>query len=334
MGNRFKRDCDAALQHVCFDGRQQQKVRERIAAQRKPHVWGRRAAAVLTAAVILLITGCVGVAVYRDWARQTMDDWEQDHGGTPLNLNQSYDGYTITFDEMYGSTRTVYIKGTVSRDDGKPLHAEQRTEESESIPRTQMDLVMDAMAMLNTNGTDMRGGASGPYVLPDTDRDDNKVEFVYQMYLEEWPETYTIIFQRISYVDTDLNRMQMLYGNWTFTIPTDWESVDEILTLDQQVTLPNGAIVRLDNLYFAPLGVSLDGRLLRYGQNNSDALFVQLQLKNGELLRESGRGGKEDFEIQFEEFNWGLGHIGIDDVQALRIGSSAADCDIIIPLAG
>ena len=70
------------------------------------------------------------------------------------------------------------------------------------------------------------------------------------------------------------------------------------------------------------------------GQNNSDALFVQLQLKNGELLRESGRGGKEDFEIQFEEFNRGLGHIGIDDVQALRIGSSAADCDIIIPLAG
>lgn len=334
MGNRFKRDCGAALQHVCFDGRQQQKVRERIAAQHKPRGWGRRAAAVLTAAVILLITGCVGVAVYRDWARQTMDDWEQDHGGTPLNLSQSYDGYTITFDEMYGSTRTVYIKGTVSRDDGKPLHAEQRTEESEPIPRTQMDLVMDAMAMLNINGTDMRGGASGPYVLPDTDRDDNKVEFVYQMYLEEWPETYTIIFQRISYVDTDLNRIQLLSGNWTFTIPTDWEPVDEILTLDQQLTLPNGAVVQLDNLYFAPLGVSLDGRLLRHGQNNSDALFVQLQLKNGELLRESGRGGKEDFEIQFEEFNRGLGHIGINDVQALRIGSGAADCDITIPLAG
>lgn len=294
----------------------------------------KRTMVLVAAAVILLITGCVGAAVYRDWARQTMDDWEKDHGGTPLNLSQSYDGYTITFDEMYGSTRTVYIKGAVSRDDGKPLHAEQVTEEADSVPRTQMDLVMDTAAMINANETDIRGGMSGPYVLPDIDRDDNKVEFVYQMYLEVWPETYTIIFERISYVDTDLNRMQLFYGNWTFTIPTDWEPVDEILKIDQQVTLPDGAVVQLDNLYLAPLGVNLDGQLLQYGRNGSYAFFVQLQLKNGEVLRQRSRGGKEDFEIQFEEFNRGLGHIGIDDVQALLIGSGAADCDITIPLDG
>lgn len=294
----------------------------------------KRTMILVAAAVILLITGCVGVAVYRDWARQTMDDWEQDHSGTPLNLSQSYDGYTITFDEMYGSSRTVYIKGTVSRDDGKPLRAEQVTEETESIPRTQMDLVMDDRAMVDVNENGIRGGANGPYVLPDTDQNDNKVEFVYQMYLDEWPETYTIIFERISYVDTDLNRMQLFYGDWTFTIPTDWEPVDEILPIGQQVTLPDGAVVQLEDLYLAPLGVSLDGQFLQYGQNNSYALFVQLQLKNGEMLWGTDRGGTEDFEIQFEAFNRGLGHIGIDDVQALLIGSSAEDCDITIPLAG
>lgn len=294
----------------------------------------KRTMILVAAAVILLITGCVGVAVYRDWARQTMDDWEQDHSGTPLNLSQSYDGYTIALDEMYGSTRTVYIKGTVSRDDGKPLRAEQVTEETESIPRTQMDLVMDDGAMLDVNENGIRGGANGPYVLPDTDQNDNKVEFVYQMYLEEWPETYTIIFQRISYVDTDLDRMQLFYGDWTFTFPTDWEPVDEILPIDQQVTLPDGAVVQLENLYLAPLGVSLDGQFLQYGQNNSYALFVQLQLKNGEMLRGTDRGGTEDFEIQFEAFNRGLGHIGADDVQALIISNTAGDEGITIPLAG
>ena len=286
----------------------------------------KRMMILVAAAVILLITGCVGVAVYRDWARQTMDDWEQDHSGTPLNLSQSYDGYTIALDEMYGSTRTVYIKGTVSRDDGKPLRAEQVTEETESIPRTQMDLDDRAMVDVNENG--IRGGANGPYVLPDTDQNDNKVEFVYQMYLEEWPETYTIIFQRISYVDTDLDRMQLFYGNWTFTFPTDWEPVDEILPIDQQVTLPDGAVVQLDNLYLAPLGISLDGRFLQLGQDNSRAFYVQLQLKNGEMLWERSKSsGSEGFEIQFEEFNRGLGHIGIDDVQALVIG------DTTVPLS-
>ena len=294
----------------------------------------KRTMILIVAAVFLLITGCVAAAVYRDWARQAMGDWEQDHGSTPLGLSQSYDGYTITFDEMYGSTRTVYIKGTVSRDDGRPLRAEQVTEEADSIPRTQMDLVVDTTAMIEANETGIRGGMSGPYVLPDADQDDNKVEFVYQMYLEAWPETYTIIFERISYVDTDLNRMQLFYGNWTFTFPTDWEPVDEVLKIDQQVTLPDGAVVRLDNLYLAPLGVSLDGQLLQYGRNGSYALDVQLQLKNGEVLRQRGRGGTEAFEIQFEEFNRGLGHIGADDVQALIISNTAGDDGITIPLAG
>ena len=288
----------------------------------------KRRMILVAAAVLLLITGCVAAAVYLDWARQTMDDWEQDHGGAPLNLSQSDGGYTITFDEMYGSTRTVYIKGTVSRDDGKPLRAEQVTEDPGTIPRTQMDLVTDDKAMLDVNETDILGGANGPYVLPDADQDDNEVEFVYEMYLEEWPETYTIIFERISYVDTDLDRMQLIYGNWTFTFPTEWEPVDEILTIDRQVTLPNGAVVQLDNLYLAPLGISLDGRFLQLGQDNSRAFYVQLQLKNGEMLWERSKSsGSEGFEIQFEEFNRGLGHIGIDDVQALMIG------DTTVPLS-
>ena len=289
----------------------------------------RKRKMVITAAAVaaVMVSGCFAVQVIHDNIRQTMTSWEQTHEGTPLNLSQSDGGYTITFDEMYGSTRTVYIKGTVSRDDGKPLCAEQVTEKPNTIPRTQMDLVTDDKAMLDVNA-DILGGANGPYVLPDADQDDNEVEFVYEMYLEEWPEEYTIIFERISYVDTDLDRMQLIYGNWTFTFPTEWEPVDEILTIDRQVTLPNGAVVQLDNLYLAPLGISLDGRFLQLGQDNSRAFYVQLQLKNGEMLWERSKSsGSEGFEIQFEEFNRGLGHIGIDDVQALMIG------DTTVPLS-
>ena len=61
---------------------------------------------------------------------------------------------------------------------------------------------------------------------------------------------------------------------------------------------------------------------------------MQLQLKNGEMLRGTDRGGTEDFEIQFEAFNRGLGHIGADDVQALIISNTAGDEGITIPLAG
>ena len=48
----------------------------------------KRRMILVAAAVLLLITGCVAAAVYLDWARQTMDDWEQDHGGTPGRSRQ------------------------------------------------------------------------------------------------------------------------------------------------------------------------------------------------------------------------------------------------------
>ena len=286
----------------------------------------KRKAILVMAAALLLISGCVGAALYHDLARQTMDDWEQGHSSTPLGLSQSFDGYTITLDEIYGGSRAAYLKGTVSRDDGKPLRAEQVDGLDMEAARTRMNLVTDDRAMIEANDTDCGGGASGPHVLADTDRNDSKVEFIYHMYFEEWPEEYTIAFERISYVDTDLNRMQLFYGDWTFTFPVEWEPVDEILPLGQEVTLEDGKGVYLEALYFEPLDVCLDYRIL----SEDDRIHPEicLLLKNGERLAAWLNGGSDDgITCYFESFNRGMGHIGIDDVQSLIIGG------VTVPIA-
>lgn len=286
----------------------------------------KRKAILVMAAALLLISGCVGAALYHDLARQTMDDWEQEHNSTPLGLSQSFDGYTITLDEIYGGSRAAYLKGTVSRDDGKPLRAEQVDGLDTEAARTQMNLVTDDRAMIEANDTDCGGGASGPHVLADTDRNDSKVEFIYHMYFEEWPEEYTIAFERISYVDTDLNRMQLFYGDWTFTFPVEWEPVDEILPLGQEVTLEDGKVVYLEALYFEPLDVCLDYRIMT--ENDRIYPAICLQLKNGERLAAWRIGGSDDgITCYFESFNRGMGHIGIDDVQSLIIGG------VTVPIA-
>lgn len=327
MDDKLKRAIDRRMAGAALPEASKARILQAAARRKGRNVMkAKRKAILVMAAALLLISGCVGVALYHDSARQTMDDWEQGHNSTPLGLSQSFDGYTITLDEIYGGSRSAYLKGTVSRDDGRPLRAEQVNDPDTEPARTQMNLVTDDWAMIEANDTEGCGGASGPHVLPDTDRNDNKVEFIYHMYFEEWPEEYTIAFERISYVDTDLNRMQLFYGDWTFTFPVEWEPVDEILPLGQEVTLEDGKVIYLEALYFEPLDVRLDYRIL--SENDRIRPAIYLQLKNGERLVTFYGGGSDDgITYHFESFNRGMGHIGIDDVQALIIG------DVTVPIA-
>ncbi len=327
MDDKLKRAIDRRMAGAALPEASRARILQAAAHGKGRNVMkAKRKAILVMAAALLLISGCVGAVLYHDLARQTMDDWEQEHNSTPLGLSQSFDGYTITLDEIYGGSRAAYLKGTVSRDDGKPLRAEQVDGLDTEAARTQMNLVTDDRAMIEANDTDCGGGASGPHVLADTDRNDSKVEFIYHMYFEEWPEEYTIAFERISYVDTDLNRMQLFYGDWTFTFPVEWEPVDEILPLGQEVTLEDGKVVYLEALYFEPLDVCLDYRILSEDDRIHPAIY--LQLKNGERLAAWRIGGSDDgITCYFEDFNRGMGHIGIDDVQSLIIGG------VIVPIA-
>lgn len=327
MDDKLKRAIDRRMAGAALPEASRARILQAAAHGKGRNVMkAKRKAILVMAAALLLISGCVGAALYHDLARQTMDDWEQEHNSTPLGLSQSFDGYTITLDEIYGGSRAAYLKGTVSRDDGKSLRVEQVDGLDTEAARTQMNLVTDDRAMIEANDTDCGGGASGPHVLADTDRNDSKVEFIYHMYFEEWPEEYTIAFERISYVDTDLNRMQLFYGDWTFTFPVEWEPVDEILPLGQEVTLEDGKVAYLEALYFEPLDVCLDYRIMT--ENDRIYPAICLQLKNGERLAAWRIGGSDDgITCYFESFNRGMGHIGIDDVQSLIIGG------VIVPIA-
>lgn len=326
MDDKLKRALDRRMAGAALPEASRARILQAAALGKGRNVMkAKRKAILVMAAALLLISGCVGAALYHDLARQTMDDWEQEHNSTPLGLSQSFDGYTITLDEIYGGSRAAYLKGTVSRDDGKPLRAEQVDGLDTEAARTRMNLVTDDRAMIEANDTDC-GGAEGPHVLADTDRNDSKVEFIYHMYFEEWPEEYTIAFERISYVDTDLNRMQLFYGDWTFTFPVEWEPVDEILPLGQEIALEDGKGVYLEALYFEPLDVCLDYQIL----SEDDRIYPEicLQLKNGERLVAWLNGGSDDgITCYFEDFNRGMGHIGIDDVQSLIIGG------VTVPIA-
>ena len=328
MDDKLKRAIDRRMVGAALSAASKARILQ-AAAQRKGRrtMKAKRTAIIAATAAVLLITGCVGVALYRDSIRQTVGDWEEEHTGTPLSLSQSDAGYTITLDEIFGSSRTVYIKGTVSRDDGKPLRAKQDTGPYAEPARTVLDLRWNTLAELKANGDNGRGGSEGPFVLPDTDLNDNKAEFIISQYYEKWPEEYTFIFDMIFYKDTDTDKYTMVEGNWTFTVPAKWEPVDEILPLDREVTLADGTVLRLDTLYFDPLDIRLEGAVVQESPESSSDRYARLQLKNGEILMEHIRGGSENFHIQFESFNRGMGHIGIDDVQALVIG------DTTVPLS-
>lgn len=323
MDDKLKRAIDRRMAGAALSEASKARMIQ-IAARGKERRSVRKRKMFITAAAVaaVMVSGCFAVQVIRDNIRQTMTSWEQTHEGTPLSLSQSDAGYTITLDEIFGSSRTVYIKGTVSRDDGKPLRAKQDTGPYAEPARTVLDLRRNTLAELKANGDNGRGGSEGPFVLPDTDLNDNKAEFIISQYYEKWPEEYTFIFDMIFYKDTDTDKYTMVEGNWTFTVPAKWEPVDEILPLDREVTLADGTVLRLDTLYFDPLDIRLEGAVVQESPESSSDRYARLQLKNGEILMEHIRGGSENFHIQFESFNRGMGHIGIDNVQALVIGDT------------
>ncbi len=316
MGNRFKRDCDAALQHVCFDGRQQQKVRERIAAQRKPHVWGRRAAAVLAVAALTL-SGAFAVQVLRDSIRQTMTSWEQTHEGTSLNLSQSDAGYTVTLDKIYGDDRYVYLRGTLSRDDEQIWKVDPMTDRL-GTQYTAAGFCKRRFQIPNQETLVSYG--SKLYFLSDTNPEDSTLEFIVRLDATEFALTgdATAVFDGIWY---EVNgELFTLDGHWEITFPVDRKNDGETLEINQSITLENGTVI-LERLYFSALDVSADWS----GEN--EALFREawkntyLLLKSGEQIPYQSRGiineDGTEIRMEFEQFNKGLGHISADDVQAV-----------------
>lgn len=327
MMDRFKRECDAALQNVTFDSAQQQRVRERIAAQRSPRGFERRAAVVLAVAA-LTVSGAFAVQVIRDNIRQTMTSWEQTHEGTPLNLSQSDAGYTVTLDEIYGDTVMVYIKGTVSRDDGAPWQTAQYegdTEEGISGARVwfeEQDFEIPGYTE-QMQQLEKVWKSAQYYFLTDANPDDNKQEFIMSLSAQEFPldGTITVLFQGLGYwEDAAGTQTHVIDGTWRFTVPVAREDTGETLSVGRFVQTAAGT-VRLDTLRFSALDVSAEWSGANEALFDGDKENTYLLLKSGEKLPYQNRvidhaDGTRIF-MKFWDFNKGLGHISADDVQAV-----------------
>ena len=88
MRKIFREECNAALQNVTFDNRQQKAVRMRVERCHKPRRRMRGMVAVAVAAA-LTFSGAFAVQAVRDNIRNTMASWEDTHTGTALGLSLS-----------------------------------------------------------------------------------------------------------------------------------------------------------------------------------------------------------------------------------------------------
>ena len=255
----------------------------------------------------------------RDNIRQTMTSWEQTHEGTPLNLSQSDAGYTVTLDEIYGDTVMVYIKGTVSRDDGAPWQAAQYegdTEEGISGARVwfeERDFEIPSYTE-QMHQLEKVWKSAQYYFLTDANPDDNKQEFPLD-------GTITVLFQGLGYwEDAAGTQTHVVDGTWRFTVPAAREDTGETLAVGRSVQTAAGT-VRLDTLHFSALDVSAEWSGANEALFEGDKENTYLLLKSGEKLPYQNRvidhaDGTRIF-MKFWDFNMGLGHISADDVQAV-----------------
>ena len=332
MKNRdFRQDCDAVLQNVVFDGAQQARVRERVAAGRTPHRWRRRSvAAVLVAA--LMCTGAFAGRLIQDSIRQTMTSWEQGHTGTPLHLSASDGGYTVTLDELYGDTMRIYLKGTVTREDGEPLSVYQFEQRESSLSVSESGLRFMEHDWRIAGYEDWTWRYIESYFLPDADTQDNKLEFIMRLSGQDLPMegTLELLLQDMAFWREDSvlpvpegseEEEQHIDGTWRFTVPIARADSSETMPVNRSVQTAAGAIT-LDSLYFSALDVAA------HWSGANEALFERysegstyLLLKNGEKLYAVGRtADAEDgthIVMTFAVFNSGLGHIAPEDVQAM-----------------
>ena len=119
MDDKLKRAIDRRMAGAALPEASRARILQAAAHGKGRNVMkAKRKAILVMAAALLLISGCVGAALYHDLARQTMDDWEQEHNSTPLGLSQSFDGYTITLDEI------LPLGQEVTLEDGKVVYLE------------------------------------------------------------------------------------------------------------------------------------------------------------------------------------------------------------------
>ena len=290
----------------------------------------RKRKMILTAAAVaaVMVSGCFAVQVIHDNIRQTMTSWEETHEGTPLHLSQSDAGYTVALDEIYGDTVMVYIKGTVSRDDGTPWRTAQYegdTEEGVSGARVwfeEQDFEIPGYTeQMHQLGKVWKSAQY--YFLIDANPDDNKQEFIMSLSAQEFPldGTITVLFQGLRYwEDAAGTQTHVVDGTWRFTVPVAREDTGETLAVGRSVQTAAGT-VRLDTLHFSALDVSAEWSGANETLFEGDKENTYLLLKSGEKLPYQNRAidhadGTRIF-MKFWNFNKGLGHISADDVQAV-----------------
>ena len=315
MTNRFKKDCDAALPDVAFTEQNQAAVRARVAQAGKSR-GGRRKYAVLLAVAALMVTGAFATQLVRDNIRQTMTSWEQSHQGTALGISQSDAGYTVTLDEVYGDTRYLYVKGTLSRDDGKPWQVDTAEDKTGAQ--------YAAIGFRNNDFTPPNQQAQKWYGIDitfpsDTDQQDASFDFVVRMEAGEFALTgdATMTLDNVWCRINDV--YQEVGGHWAFTFPVEHEDDSELLEVQRSVNTPEGTIT-LERLRFSALDVSADWS----GAN--ETLFsgegeTYLLLKSGDQIpyrsMTSSNADGTEVLMAFAPFNVGLGHISAQDVQAV-----------------
>lgn len=329
MDDKLKRAIDRRMAGAALPVASKARILQSV-AQRKGRrtMKAKRTAIIAATAAVLLITGCVGVALYRDSIRQTVGDWEEEHTGTPLSLSQSDAGYTVTLDEIYGDTVMVYIKGTVSCDDGAPWQAAQYegdTEEGISGARVwfeEQDFEIPGYTE-QMQQLEKVWKSAQYYFLTDANPDDNKQEFIMSLSAQEFPldGTITVLFQGLGYwEDAAGTQTHVIDGTWRFTVPVAREDTGETLAVGRSVQTAAGT-VRLDTLRFSALDVSAEWSGANEALFDGDKENTYLLLKSGEKLPYQNRvidhaDGTRIF-MKFWDFNKGLGHISADDVQAV-----------------
>lgn len=316
MMNQFKRECDAALQGVTFDSKQQQAVYARIAGYRKPHRIKRRVATAFLVAALML-TGAFAVQVIRDNIRQTMSDWEDTHAGTTLGLSQSDAGYTVTLNEIYGDTWYVYVKGTVCREDGEPWKVDSTIDHTGS-QYAEITFCEHQYEIPQQDTQDAYGFRM--YFLNDTDSKDAKQEFIIRMDAVDFALTgkATVEFDGLWYKTDGVE--QIVEGNWGFEFPVTRQDDGEILEVGKTIQTNKGTIT-LERLQFSALDVTAEWS----GPNQTifcdDPENTYVLLKSGQRLRVTTTGisdaSGEVTRMEYVPFNGGLGHVSADDVQAV-----------------
>lgn len=329
MDDKLKRAIDRRMAGAALSEASKARMIQ-IAARGKERRSVRKRKMFITAAAVaaVMVSGCFAVQVIRDNIRQTMTSWEQTHEGTPLNLSQSDAGYTVTLDEIYGDTVMVYIKGTVSRDDGAPWQTAQYegdTEEGISGARVwfeEQDFEIPGYTE-QMQQLEKVWKSAQYYFLTDANPDDNKQEFIMSLSAQEFPldGTITVLFQGLGYwEDAAGTQTHVVDGTWRFTVPVAREDTGETLSVGRSVQTAAGT-VRLDTLRFSALDVSAEWSGANEALFEGDKENTYLLLKSGEKLPYQNRvidhaDGTRIF-MKFWDFNKGLGHISADDVQAV-----------------